>query len=43
MNIPLIDAINRVPRYAKFLEELCTNKRKIDGYEKVSMGENIMS
>ncbi|KAL0408192.1 UNVERIFIED_CONTAM: Retrovirus-related Pol polyprotein from transposon.6 [Sesamum radiatum] len=26
VNIPLIDAIKQIPRYAKFLKELCTNK-----------------
>jgi len=30
-----------VPRYAKFLEELCTTKRKLVGNEKVSVGENV--
>ncbi|KAA0035536.1 retrotransposon gag protein [Cucumis melo var. makuwa] len=29
INLPLLDAIQQVPRYAKFLKELCTNKRKI--------------
>ncbi|XP_023750593.2 uncharacterized protein LOC111898943 [Lactuca sativa] len=33
-NTPLI------PRYAKFLKELCTNKRKLKGNEKISMNEN---
>ncbi|XP_031100852.1 uncharacterized protein LOC116004820 [Ipomoea triloba] len=28
VNIPLLDAIKQVPRYAKFLKELCTTKRK---------------
>ena len=28
VNIPLLDAIEQVPRYAKFLKELCTIKRK---------------
>ncbi|XP_026398721.1 uncharacterized protein LOC113294543 [Papaver somniferum] len=28
VNIPLIQAIRQVPRYAKFLNELCTNKHK---------------
>ncbi|XP_052209235.1 uncharacterized protein LOC127812751 [Diospyros lotus] len=41
VNIPLLDAIKQVPRYAKFLKELCTNKRKLKGNEKVSMGENV--
>jgi len=30
-----------VPRYAKFLKQLCTTKRKLVGNEKVSMGENV--
>ncbi|KAJ9553458.1 hypothetical protein OSB04_017503 [Centaurea solstitialis] len=41
VNIPLLDAIKQVPRYAKFLKELCTNKKKLTGNEKVSMGENV--
>ena len=39
VNIPLIDAIKQVPRYAKFLKELCTNKRKLKGNEVVSVRE----
>ncbi|KAJ8771973.1 hypothetical protein K2173_027150 [Erythroxylum novogranatense] len=35
INIPLLDAIRNIPRYAKFLKELCTNKKKISEYEKV--------
>ncbi|KAJ9542483.1 hypothetical protein OSB04_028989 [Centaurea solstitialis] len=41
VNIPLLDAIKQVPRYDKFLKELCTNKKKLTGNEKVSMGENV--
>ncbi|XP_031127650.1 uncharacterized protein LOC116029749 [Ipomoea triloba] len=41
VNIPLLDAIKQIPRYAKFLKELCTNKRKLKGNEMVSMGENV--
>ncbi|XP_026391708.1 uncharacterized protein LOC113287241 isoform X2 [Papaver somniferum] len=33
VNIPLIEAIRQVPRYAKFLKELCTNKHKLTGNE----------
>ena len=40
VNIPLLDAIKQVPRYAKFLNELCTNKRKLNGNEVVNVGEN---
>ncbi|KAM2388571.1 hypothetical protein ACFXTH_038001 [Malus domestica] len=28
VNLPLLDAIKQVPKYAKFLKELCTNKRR---------------
>ncbi|KAL5573539.1 hypothetical protein UlMin_023136 [Ulmus minor] len=41
VNIPLLDAIKQVPRYAKFLNELCTNKRKLKGNEIVNFGENV--
>ncbi|XP_021763811.1 uncharacterized protein LOC110728476 [Chenopodium quinoa] len=41
MNIPLLEAIKQVPRYAKFLKDLCTNKRKLNGDEKVSVSENV--
>lgn len=41
VNIPLLDAIKQVPRYAKFLKELCTNKRKLRGNETVNMSENV--
>ncbi|KAJ3692957.1 hypothetical protein LUZ60_012052 [Juncus effusus] len=34
VNIPLLDYIRRFPRYAKFLKDLCTNKRKLNGHEK---------
>ena len=30
-----------MPRYAKFLKELCTTKRKLVGNEKISVGENV--
>ncbi|KAG8502314.1 hypothetical protein CXB51_002213 [Gossypium anomalum] len=33
----------KIPRYAKFLKELCTNKRKLTGNEKVSVGENVFA
>jgi hypothetical protein len=43
LNIPLLDAINQIPKYAKFLKELCTTKRafKLKGHEMVSMGEVV--
>ena len=43
VNIPLLDAFKQVPRYAKFLKELSTIKRKqkLKGCEKVRVGENV--
>ena len=41
INISLLDAIKQVPRYGKFLKELCTTKRKLVGNEKVSVGKNM--
>ncbi|KAL0356181.1 UNVERIFIED_CONTAM: hypothetical protein Sradi_4065000 [Sesamum radiatum] len=41
VNIPLLNAINQVPRYAKFLKELSANKIKLRGNKRVSMGENM--
>ena len=41
INIPLLDAIKQVPRYAKFFKEFCTAKRKLKGNEKMSVGENV--
>ncbi|KAM1660255.1 hypothetical protein ACFX2K_003267 [Malus domestica] len=41
VNIPLLDAIKQVPRYAKFLKELCTTKRRISNKEVVQVSENV--
>ena len=41
VNIPLLDAIKQIPRYAKFLKQLWTNKRKLKGSERISMGRNV--
>ncbi|KAL0419271.1 UNVERIFIED_CONTAM: hypothetical protein Sradi_1340600 [Sesamum radiatum] len=43
VNIPLLDAIKQIPRYANFLKELCTSKGKLKGNERVSMGENVFA
>ncbi|XP_026435994.1 uncharacterized protein LOC113333804 [Papaver somniferum] len=39
-NIPLIEAIRQIPRYAKFLKELCMKKKGLKGNEVMSVGEN---
>ncbi|XP_073121902.1 uncharacterized protein [Henckelia pumila] len=43
VNIPLLDVIKQVSRYAKFLKELCTVKRKqkLKGCQKVELGEQV--
>ena len=39
VNIPLLDAIKQVPRYAKFLRDLCIRKRMLKGNEVMYVGE----
>nr|XP_027120328.1 uncharacterized protein LOC113737272 [Coffea arabica] len=41
INIPLLDAIKQVLKYAKFLRDLCVNRRRLRGDEKVIVGENV--
>ncbi|KAJ9175141.1 hypothetical protein P3X46_013722 [Hevea brasiliensis] len=41
VNIPLLNAIKQVSKYAKFLKELCTTKHKLRNNEKISVGENV--
>ncbi|KAM2593928.1 hypothetical protein TB1_043014 [Malus domestica] len=41
VNIPLLDAIKQVPRYAKFLKELCTTRKRISTNEVVKVSENV--
>ncbi|XP_021818360.1 uncharacterized protein LOC110760411, partial [Prunus avium] len=39
VNIPLLDAIKQIPSYAKFLKDLCTNKRRFQDHETVALTE----
>ncbi|CAN6562633.1 unnamed protein product [Malus baccata var. baccata] len=41
VNIPLLDAIKQVPRYAKFFKELCTSRKRILSKEVVKVSENV--
>jgi len=41
VNIPLLEAIKQIPKYAKFLKEMCTNKRKLKGKSRVNMSRNV--
>nr|XP_027120388.1 uncharacterized protein LOC113737344 [Coffea arabica] len=41
INIPLLDAIKQVPKYAKFLRDLCVNRRRFRRDERIIVGENV--
>jgi len=41
VNVPLLELIKKVPKYAKFLKDLCTNKRKFKPNEKVQVSSNV--
>ncbi|CAM8948116.1 unnamed protein product [Rhodiola kirilowii] len=41
INIPLLEAIKQIPRYAKFLKELCTNRRKSTRNDQELMSRNV--
>nr|XP_028960005.1 uncharacterized protein LOC103410683 [Malus domestica] len=43
VNLPLLDAIKQVPKYAKFLKELCTNKRRFNDQETVALSEKVLA
>ena len=41
VNIPLLDMINHVPTYAKFLKDLCTVKRGLNVNKKAFLTEQV--
>ncbi|XP_021801421.1 uncharacterized protein LOC110745609, partial [Prunus avium] len=41
INIPLLEAIKQIPSYAKFLKDICTNKRRFEEHEKVMLSDNV--
>ncbi|XP_025664955.1 uncharacterized protein [Arachis hypogaea] len=41
VTIPLFDAIHQVPKYAKFLKDLCMNKDRIHELKTISLGSSI--
>ncbi|XP_016185508.1 uncharacterized protein LOC107627168 [Arachis ipaensis] len=41
LTIPLFDAIHQVPRYSKFLKDLCMNKDRILELETIPLGSSI--
>ena len=42
INIPFIEAVSQTPKYAKFLKELLTNRRKMEEVKKVVLNENCL-
>jgi len=42
INVPLLDAIQQVPSYPKFLKDMFTKKRKINVLKKVFLAINII-
>ena len=41
LNVPLLNAIQQVPPYAKFLKDMCTKKRTTNVPKKVVLVTNI--
>jgi len=40
INLPLVEAFAQMPKYAKFMKELLTNRKKLEEASTVSLGEN---
>ncbi|XP_042451604.1 uncharacterized protein LOC122036377 [Zingiber officinale] len=43
VNVPLLTMIKQIPKYAKFLKDLCVHKKKLKGNELISMGKKCFS
>ncbi|XP_074567178.1 uncharacterized protein LOC141823868 [Curcuma longa] len=41
VNVPLLTMIKQIPKYAKFLKDLCVHKKKLKGNELVNLGKNV--
>nr|XP_027083724.1 uncharacterized protein LOC113706027 [Coffea arabica] len=41
INIPLFNAIKQVSKYVKFLKDLCVNRKRLRGDERIIVGENV--
>ncbi|CAM8920373.1 unnamed protein product [Rhodiola kirilowii] len=41
INIPLLEAVKQIPRYAKFLKELCTNQRRSNRNDQELMSRDV--
>lgn len=40
INIPFVEALSQMPKYAKFMKDLLTNKRKLEELETVALSGN---
>lgn len=43
INIPFAEAIAQMPKYAKFLKDIISNKKKLEGFETVKLNEECSS
>ncbi|XP_052622559.1 uncharacterized protein LOC111893635 [Lactuca sativa] len=43
INIPLLEVIKQVPRYARFLKDLCVSKKKLKGNQVVTVGDHVFA
>ncbi|KAL7609835.1 hypothetical protein Lser_V15G12894 [Lactuca serriola] len=41
--MPFIEAVTQMPKYAKFLKELLTNRKKMEEVKKVVLNENFLA
>ncbi|XP_042415053.1 uncharacterized protein LOC122004195 [Zingiber officinale] len=41
VNVPLLTMIKQIPKYARFLKDLCVHKKKLKGNELISLGKNV--
>ncbi|XP_042403344.1 uncharacterized protein LOC121992821 isoform X2 [Zingiber officinale] len=41
VTVPLLTMTKQIPKYAKFLKDLCVHKKKLKGNELISMGKNV--
>ncbi|TYK25872.1 uncharacterized protein E5676_scaffold436G00900 [Cucumis melo var. makuwa] len=41
INLPLLIAVQQIPKYAKFLKEVCTNKRRHSNKENIIVCQNV--
>lgn len=41
VNIPLLECVRQIPKYAKFLKELCTTRRQTREVQVVKMSETV--